>query len=93
MDLLLLDRPASGLKKPAFLLVSRYSKPNCFKMAALRAQKACFGQQVQSRSAIRAPAARSSVVVRAAADRKLWAPDVVAPSYLDGSLAGDYGER
>jgi len=60
-------------------------------MAALRAQKACFGQQVQSRSAIRAPAARSSVVVRAAADRKLWAPDVVAPSYLDGSLAGDYG--
>lgn len=62
-------------------------------MAAMRAQKACFGQQVQSRSAIRAPAARSSVVVRAAADRKLWAPDVVAPTYLDGTLAGDYGEH
>lgn len=36
--------------------------------------------------------AKSSVVVTAAAaDRKLWAPGVVAPSYLDGSLPGDYG--
>lgn len=30
-------------------------------------------------------------VACAASDRKLWAPGVVAPSYLDGSLAGDYG--
>lgn len=39
----------------------------------------------------RTPATRARVVVTAAADRKLWAPDVVAPAYLDGSLAGDYG--
>nr|AAB24553.1 photosystem I light-harvesting complex chlorophyll a/b protein, p15.1 {N-terminal} [Chlamydomonas reinhardtii, Peptide Partial, 37 aa] [Chlamydomonas reinhardtii] len=26
-----------------------------------------------------------------AADRKLWAPGVVAPEYLKGDLAGDYG--
>jgi light-harvesting complex I chlorophyll a/b binding protein 4 len=30
-------------------------------------------------------------VVRAAADRKLWAPTVNAPAYLNGELAGDYG--
>jgi len=29
--------------------------------------------------------------VRAQADRKLWAPGVVAPAYLDGKLAGDAG--
>jgi hypothetical protein len=29
------------------------------------------------------------VVVRAAADRKLWAPGVVAPEYLNGTLAGE----
>eukprot|EP00355_Strombidium_rassoulzadegani_P007079 CAMPEP_0168624340 /NCGR_PEP_ID=MMETSP0449_2-20121227/9344_1 /TAXON_ID=1082188 /ORGANISM="Strombidium rassoulzadegani, Strain ras09" /LENGTH=263 /DNA_ID=CAMNT_0008665857 /DNA_START=7 /DNA_END=798 /DNA_ORIENTATION=- len=39
----------------------------------------------------RTPATRARVVTAAAADRKLWAPDVVAPTYLDGSLAGDYG--
>ena len=34
--------------------------------------------------------ARSSVRA-AAASRPLWAPNVVAPEYLKGELAGDYG--
>lgn len=61
-------------------------------MAALCAQKA-FRQAALSKSASRAPGSRSAVVVRATADRKLWAPTVDAPSYLNGELAGDYGER
>jgi light-harvesting complex I chlorophyll a/b binding protein 4 len=45
-----------------------------------------------SRVARRPAAARRGVsVVTHAAGRKLWAPEVEAPSYLDGSLAGDYG--
>jgi len=55
-------------------------------MAALAQRSTAFST---SRAAARAPA-RSRIVARAA-DRKLWAPDVVAPSYLDGTLAGDYG--
>jgi len=46
-----------------------------------------------SRGAVRAPArpsARTSVVVRAAS-RPTWYPGATPPSYLDGSLAGDYG--
>jgi light-harvesting complex I chlorophyll a/b binding protein 4 len=62
-------------------------------MAAIASQKAAFaGQAVARRSAIRAPASRSAVVVRAAADRKLWAPGVEAPAYLNGDMAGDYGQ-
>ena len=61
-------------------------------MAALCAQKA-FRQAALSKSASRAPASRSAVVVRATADRKLWAPTVNPPAYLNGELAGDYGER
>eukprot|EP00879_Flechtneria_rotunda_P001857 GHRR01002027.1.p1 GENE.GHRR01002027.1~~GHRR01002027.1.p1 ORF type:complete len:258 (+),score=71.36 GHRR01002027.1:66-839(+) len=56
-------------------------------MAALRAHKAA---SFAGRSAARTPATRRSVAC-AAADRKLWAPTVEAPAYLDGSLAGDYG--
>jgi len=61
-------------------------------MAALLAQKAASsfaGQAVSRRSAVRTPGSRASVVVRAAAaGRPLWAPGVVAPTYLDGTLAG-----
>eukprot|EP00775_Hariotina_reticulata_P011341 gene11341-11490_t len=64
-------------------------------MAALLAQKAASslaGQAVSRRSAVRTPGSRASVVVRAAAaNRPLWAPGVVAPAYLDGTLAGDRG--
>lgn len=63
-------------------------------MAALASQKTAFaGSQVARRNAVRVPASRARVAVRAAADRSLWAPGVVAPQYLNGSLAGDYGER
>ena len=42
--------------------------------------------------AARAPARGSLVVSRAAnSGRNLWAPGVVAPDYLNGELAGDYG--
>lgn len=61
-------------------------------MAALCAQKA-FRQAALSKGASRTPASRSAVVVRAAADRKLWAPTVNAPAYLNGELAGDYGKH
>ncbi|KAG2440453.1 hypothetical protein HYH02_010335 [Chlamydomonas schloesseri] len=44
-----------------------------------------------SRPACSTRSSRRAVVVRAAADRKLWAPGVVAPDYLKGELAGDYG--
>lgn len=63
-------------------------------MAALCAQKASSsfaGRSLAQRSPVRVPASRASVVVRAQADRKLWAPGVVAPEYLNGDLAGDYG--
>ncbi|KAL6748163.1 chlorophyll a/b-binding protein domain-containing protein [Haematococcus lacustris] len=43
------------------------------------------------RSRVVQSASRSRVVAQAAADRKLWAPGVVAPEYLQGELAGDYG--
>jgi light-harvesting complex I chlorophyll a/b binding protein 4 len=62
------------------------------KMAAICSQKAAFaGKQVAGRRAVRTPAGRSSVAVQASANRNLWAPGVVAPEYLNGSLAGDYG--
>jgi light-harvesting complex I chlorophyll a/b binding protein 4 len=38
-----------------------------------------------------APRRARSITVVYAADRPLWAPGVVAPSYLDGSRAGDRG--
>ena len=61
-------------------------------MAAICSQKAAFaGKQVAGRRAVRTPAGRSSVAVQASANRNLWAPGVVAPEYLNGSLAGDYG--
>lgn len=45
---------------------------------------------VDARSTTRAPRAR--VAARAAnADRELWYPGAVAPKYLDGTMAGDYG--
>lgn len=34
---------------------------------------------------------RAAVVVVRAADRGIWAPGAIAPDYLDGSMAGDYG--
>jgi hypothetical protein len=35
---------------------------------------------------------RGALGVRAAgADREMWYPGAVAPSYLDGTMAGDYG--
>lgn len=37
------------------------------------------------------PQARRTVAARAAADRAVWYPGAVPPSYLDGSLPGDYG--
>lgn len=42
---------------------------------------------------MRAAPSRGALVCRAAADRKLWAPSVEAPTYLNGELAGDYGEH
>lgn len=45
----------------------------------------------QKNSALRASSTRPRPVSCSAADRKLWAPGVVSPTYLDGSLAGDYG--
>jgi hypothetical protein len=48
-------------------------------------------KQALGRSGVSARASRSrSVVVRA--ERALWAPGVVAPAWLDGSLPGDRGE-
>ncbi|WIA12975.1 hypothetical protein OEZ85_006587 [Tetradesmus obliquus] len=58
-------------------------------MAALQAQKAFSA--AAGRSSVRAAPSRGALVCRAAADRKLWAPSVEAPSYLNGELAGDYG--
>ena len=47
---------------------------------------------VDARSTTRAPRAR--VAARAAnADREMWYPGAVAPKYLDGTMAGDYGAR
>lgn len=59
-------------------------------MAALCAQK-LSASGFAGRTARPAVPARTRCVVRAAADRKLWAPNVVAPEYLKGELAGDYG--
>jgi hypothetical protein len=61
------------------------------KMAALQAQKAFSA--AAGRSSVRAAPSRGALVCRAAADRKLWAPTVEAPAYLNGELAGDYGEQ
>jgi hypothetical protein len=45
-----------------------------------------------SRAAAKVPATRrGAAVIAHAADRKLWAPSAVAPEYLNGTLAGDYG--
>jgi hypothetical protein len=60
-------------------------------MAALQAQKAFSA--AAGRSSVRAAPSRGALVCRAAADRKLWAPTVEAPAYLNGELAGDYGEQ
>lgn len=54
-------------------------------MAALMQKSALTRPAVASR------AGRRAVVVRAVANRNLWAPGVVAPDYLKGDLAGDYG--
>ena len=45
------------------------------------------------KSQVARPASRSSsrMVVKASADRPLWAPGVQPPSYLNGSMAGDRG--
>lgn len=82
---------------PSTLIACEPSQYGCYrtifvKMAAVMSQKAAFaGKQVASRRALRTPAGRSRVVVQASANRNLWAPGVVAPEYLNGSLAGDYG--
>ena len=55
----------------------------------LTKMQALANKQVSRSAAFRAT--RPSVVVRAQAQRKLWAPTVVAPDYLNGTLAGDYG--
>lgn len=60
-------------------------------MLAQRASTAFTGKNVQRQAAARVPAGRKALVCQAAADRKLWAPNVVAPTYLNGTLAGDYG--
>lgn len=52
--------------------------------------QALANKQVSRAAAFRST--RPSAVVYAQAQRKLWAPDVIAPEYLDGTLAGDYGE-
>eukprot|EP00192_Tetraselmis_astigmatica_P018778 CAMPEP_0117664260 /NCGR_PEP_ID=MMETSP0804-20121206/9114_1 /TAXON_ID=1074897 /ORGANISM="Tetraselmis astigmatica, Strain CCMP880" /LENGTH=258 /DNA_ID=CAMNT_0005471459 /DNA_START=237 /DNA_END=1013 /DNA_ORIENTATION=+ len=44
-----------------------------------------------ARPAVKCNSARPRVVAAAAADRKLWAPGVVVPEYLNGEMAGDYG--
>lgn len=56
-------------------------------MASAIAKTALVGKPM----AAKASAPRSRSVVVAAADRKLWAPNVVVPEYLNGELAGDYG--
>ncbi len=60
-------------------------------MAALMQRSAFAGQNVSRKAQAPRTVSRSGVVVRASADRKLWAPGVVAPEYLNGTLAGDYG--
>ncbi|OUS44072.1 chlorophyll a/b-binding protein domain-containing protein [Ostreococcus tauri] len=59
-----------------------------------------FAQTAKTAIALKTTTARStrasarstrSVAVRAASDRELWYPGAVAPEYLNGSMAGDYG--
>jgi len=58
-------------------------------MQALAAKTALAGTRVVAKASSRSSSSRAPVVVRA--ERSLWAPGVVAPTYLDGKLAGDYG--
>lgn len=59
-------------------------------LASQKVSTAFAGKQVSARSPVRVSVAgRHPVVVRA--ERKLWAPGVVAPEYLKDELAGDYG--
>ena len=44
-----------------------------------------------ARRAVGAAGRRAVACGAAASERKLWAPGVEAPPYLDGSLAGDFG--
>lgn len=59
-----------------------------------------FAQTAKTAIALKTTTARSTrasarstraVAVRAASDRELWYPGAVAPEYLNGSMAGDYG--
>ena len=45
---------------------------------------------MQATRAASRPVARGRMVVAAAAQRGLWAPGVAPPSYLDGTLPGEY---
>ena len=44
-----------------------------------------------ARSSTAKPARAASFVVKA--ERELWYPGATAPEYLDGSMAGDFGEQ
>jgi hypothetical protein len=56
-------------------------------MAAISMQKASFATSRVART----PASRRGLSTRVQASRPLWAPEVEAPEYLNGTLAGDRG--
>lgn len=60
---------------------------NPAKMAAMLARQGVKPFATR-KAGVKAPASRRAVVVQASS-RPLWAPGVVAPSYLDGTLAGE----
>lgn len=70
-----------------------HSKFGPLKMAAL--SYTVSSTFAGARLAAARPGVRSSsrarVLTSATADRKLWAPGVIAPEYLKGELPGDYG--
>ncbi|KAL4856649.1 Chlorophyll a-b binding protein 4 [Chlorella vulgaris] len=57
--------------------------------SALSGKMAMAGTRVVAKSTSRSSSRSATVVVRA--ERAMWAPGALSPSYLKGDLAGDYG--